>query len=143
MTPSYVGCERSNGSYNLSGSGLLSSLAGEFIGSGGTGTFTQSGGTNLVTLVIPAARVLSPANSLSARCSSKATLLARMDVHPERRSAFVLLAARSSASTAQVRSRSPVERISSLARRNFPYTPGLNVGGDSTRPAIRHRRLQP
>ncbi|MGA2256730.1 MAG: autotransporter-associated beta strand repeat-containing protein [Thermoguttaceae bacterium] len=35
----------SRGSYNLSGSGLLSATA-EYVGSGGTGTFTQTGGTN-------------------------------------------------------------------------------------------------
>ena len=35
----------SSGSYNLSGSGLLTATS-EYIGYSGTGSFTQSGGTN-------------------------------------------------------------------------------------------------
>jgi autotransporter-associated beta strand protein len=45
----FIGQEQgSSGSYNLSGSGLLSANI-ENVGYGGTGTFTQSGGTNTAT----------------------------------------------------------------------------------------------
>ena len=36
----------SSGTYNLSGSGLLSAGYSEYIGYSGSGSFTQSGGTN-------------------------------------------------------------------------------------------------
>jgi len=43
-----TGVSGSYGSYNLSGSGLLSDAAEEIIGGSGSGSFTQSGGTNSV-----------------------------------------------------------------------------------------------
>ena len=44
----YLGYGGSSGNYSLSGSAMLSTAYGEYVGYSGTGTFTQSGGTNSV-----------------------------------------------------------------------------------------------